>query len=94
MSLDLKVNGELRSVPGVPDPTTLCVVLSALSVRKELVAIALNDLIVPRARWKDTLVSAGDRLEIVHFVGGGSGLKIDKPLCWRTGNSPHGDLSA
>ena len=72
MALDLKINGELRSVHGPSDHAALSAVLGALSVRMELVAIALNDLIVPRAAWGRTLVSSGDRVEIVHFVGGGS----------------------
>ncbi len=58
-------------MPGTVDPPPLGAVLTALAVRKELVAIALNDTIVPRAQWDETLVSEGDKLEIVHFVGGG-----------------------
>ncbi|MEO6911998.1 MAG: MoaD/ThiS family protein [Edaphobacter sp.] len=30
---------------------------------------------VSRSAWPETAVGAGDRLEVVHFVGGGSGLK-------------------
>ena len=71
MSLELIINGALRSLPEAPDPATLGKVLSVLGVRRELVAIALNDVIVPRAVWDSTLVSARDRIEIVHFVGGG-----------------------
>jgi thiamine biosynthesis protein ThiS len=44
-------------------------VLTTLGVRKELVAIALNDTIVPRDKWDQTFVSEEDKLEIVHFVG-------------------------
>ena len=71
MSLELIINGDLRSLPEARDPTTLGKVLSVLGVRRELVAIALNDVIVPRAAWDSTLVSARDGIEIVHFVGGG-----------------------
>jgi sulfur carrier protein len=80
MSLKLKVNGELRSVPAATNPAGLESILAALPVRKELIAVALNDTIVPRAAWRQTLVSEGDRLEIVHFVGGGSPLKTLTPL--------------
>ncbi len=72
MSLQLRINGELRSILDGETPTALDRVLNALSVRKELIAVALNDMIVPRALWEQTLVSEGDRVEIVHFVGGGS----------------------
>ena len=71
MPLELKINGEVRLVPGTGNPAALSDVLSVLAVRKELVAVALNDLIVPRAQWEDTFVCARDRVEIVHFVGGG-----------------------
>ena len=71
MSLELIVNGDLRSLPVAPDPATFGKALSVLGVRRELVAIALNDVIVPRAEWDSTPVSARDRIEIVHFVGGG-----------------------
>jgi sulfur carrier protein len=81
MVLNLSVNGQLRSVPITTNPAALDTVLTALAVRRELVAIALNDTIVPRAQWNETMLSAGDRIEIVHFVGGGS-------------HSDHGDLTA
>ena len=69
--LNLKVNGQIRRLPLLTDNQSLGSILSALAVRKELVAIALNDTIVPRAAWGHTSVSEGHRLEIVHFVGGG-----------------------
>jgi sulfur carrier protein len=72
MALKLLINGELRAVLDDTNPTALDRVLTALSVRKELIAVALNDMIVPRTLWEQTLVSEGDRVEIVHFVGGGS----------------------
>ena len=65
MSLELRINGELRSVLNEANPTALDKVLTALSVRKELIAVALNDMIVPRTLWDQTLVSEGDRVEIV-----------------------------
>jgi sulfur carrier protein len=71
LTLNLKVNGEIRRLPLLTNDQSLGSILSALAVRKELVALALNDTIVPRAEWGHTLVSEGDRLEIVHFVGGG-----------------------
>jgi thiamine biosynthesis protein ThiS len=80
MSLNLFINGEFRSVVDDADATLLDRVLTALSVRKELIAVALNDLIVPRNQWGKTVVSEGDRLEIVHFVGGGSSRVIEGKL--------------
>ena len=41
-------------------------------MKADRVAIELNREIVPRDRWSATRLNEGDRLEIVHFVGGGS----------------------
>jgi sulfur carrier protein len=70
-TLNLKVNGQIRRLALPTNDPSLGSLLPVLAMRKELVAIALNDTIVPRAQWDQTLVSEGDRLEIVHFVGGG-----------------------
>ena len=40
-------------------------------LKSDRVAVERNGEIVPRAQWDDVLLSPGDRLEIVHFVGGG-----------------------
>jgi sulfur carrier protein len=74
LTLNLKVNGQMRRLSLLTNDQSLGSLLAALAVRKELVAIALNDMIVPRGEWDRTLVSEGDRLEIVHFVGGGGPL--------------------
>jgi thiamine biosynthesis protein ThiS len=41
-------------------------------MKPDRVAIELNREIVPRGQWSQTRLNEGDRLEIVHFVGGGS----------------------
>jgi sulfur carrier protein len=41
-------------------------------MKGDRVAVELNREIVPRAQWDDTQLHDGDRLEIVHFVGGGA----------------------
>jgi sulfur carrier protein len=40
-------------------------------MKQDRVAVELNRDIVPRDKWPQTNLSDGDRLEIVHFVGGG-----------------------
>jgi thiamine biosynthesis protein ThiS len=45
--------------------------LTHLGLRPERVALERNLEILPRAQWAETRVQAGDRLEIVHLVGGG-----------------------
>ena len=45
--------------------------IKALGLNPERVAVELNRKIVRRGDWGSTTISEGDRVEIVHFVGGG-----------------------
>lgn len=45
--------------------------ITSLGLKPERLAVELNRRIVRRADWGSTTVSDGDRVEIVHFVGGG-----------------------
>ena len=68
-AFDIGVNGKPHPVtPG----TTLTDLVIALGRKPELVAIERNGEIVPRSRYADTTLAPEDRLEIVHFVQGGS----------------------
>jgi thiamine biosynthesis protein ThiS len=64
----ITVNGEDREVR---DDLTLNELIAELELRSERVAIELNLDILPRQLWAQTQLHSGDRLEIVHFVGGG-----------------------
>lgn len=66
--MNLTINGENRSIAA----ENLDALVNFLGMKSDRVAIELNREIVPRERWVDTVLSEGDRLEIVHFVGGGS----------------------
>ncbi|MDG2522326.1 sulfur carrier protein ThiS [Caulobacter segnis] len=66
--MQLMINGEQRAVEGVGDVASLVVSLG-LDVRK--VAVERNLEIVPRSTYADTPLMDGDRIEIVHFIGGG-----------------------
>lgn len=50
---------------------TLAELVEQLGMKADRVAVELNRNIVPRAQWPETTLNDGDRLEIVHFVGGG-----------------------
>jgi sulfur carrier protein len=50
---------------------TLSALIESLDMKPDRVAVELNRDIVPRDRWPKTQLKDGDRLEIVHFVGGG-----------------------
>lgn len=67
--MNLQINGEERSFPGT---LTLAALIEQLAMRADRVAVELNREIVARERWPATELREGDRLEIVHFVGGGS----------------------
>lgn len=64
----IQVNGEPRQVPQGLNLTQL---VDQLGLTANRLAIERNLEIVPRGRWATTLVSSGDRFEIVHLVGGG-----------------------
>ena len=51
--------------------TSLSSLIEQLGMRGDRLAIELNRDIVSRDRWAETVLQEGDRLEIVHFVGGG-----------------------
>jgi thiamine biosynthesis protein ThiS len=69
-AMQLFVNGEQKTCVG---PTTLAEFIERLGMKGDRVAVELNREIVRRAQWADTLLHDGDRLEVVHFVGGGAG---------------------
>ena len=63
------INGEDREFTSVASLSDL---LAQLGMKADRVAVELNRDLVPRDRWPATMLSDGDKLEIVHFVGGGS----------------------
>jgi sulfur carrier protein len=69
--MKLKINGEERDFSGSPALLTLAALVEILGMKADRVAVELNLDIVPRDRWAATPLNDGDRLEIVHFVGGG-----------------------
>jgi sulfur carrier protein len=66
--MNLTINGESRILSPA---ATLSLLVELLGMKSDRVAIELNREIVPRERWAETPLQDGDRLEIVHFVGGG-----------------------
>ena len=66
--ISISLNGETRQVPG---RLTLQKLLEWLNLPAERVAVERNLNIVARAEWDATTIVEGDRLEVVHFVGGG-----------------------
>ena len=66
--MNLTINGETRAFEPLGDVAALVAVLG-LDARK--VAVERNLEIVPRSAYGRTPLADGDRIEIVHFIGGG-----------------------
>ncbi len=71
--MNLIINGDERRLAA----QTLSALIEELGMKSDRVAIELNREIVHKEQWARTQLKDGDRLEIVHFVGGG---KLDWPL--------------
>ena len=67
--MKLHINGEDHEFNSA---LSLAALLDRLGMKAGRVAVELNRDIVPRERWSETALAEGDRLEIVHFVGGGT----------------------
>jgi len=66
--MHLFINGEEKEFANT---LSLADLVEQLGMKGDRVAVELNREIVPRAQWAGTRLKDGDRLEIVHFVGGG-----------------------
>ena len=67
-SINITLNGELREIPTETDLPTL---LEIFSLPSQRIAVELNGSVLRRTDWPETTVMDGDRVEVVHFVGGG-----------------------
>lgn len=66
--MKITVNGKEQDVA---QGTTLAQLIATLNVKADRIATERNLNIVPKARYAETVLAEGDRLEIVTFVGGG-----------------------
>jgi sulfur carrier protein len=72
MPLLVILNGQQRTFDDLAATTQLDAVIGRMELKADRIAVEHNGEIAPRASWATVWVSSGDRLEIVHFVGGGS----------------------
>ena len=63
------VNGETKDLSS---PISLAELITQLDLPAARVAVELNRAVVRRNDWSTTMLQDDDRIEIVHFVGGGS----------------------
>ena len=66
--MKVTINGEIKELEG---EVSLSRLLELFSLPSQRVAVELNREVVRRKDWDDTTISEADRVEIVHFVGGG-----------------------
>ena len=73
MGLTVTINGNAREFAGLDAGASLAELVAELKLKADRVAVERNGEIAPRETWGSVGVQAGDRLEVVHFVGGGTG---------------------
>ena len=66
--MKITLNGEERDVA---EGTTLAGLLEELGIDPRALAVERNREIAPRGSYATTPLAEGDRIEVVHFVGGG-----------------------
>lgn len=66
--IKILINGEMKAIPAEINLKNL---LEFLSLPNERIAIELNREVVRKKDWENILVKNDDKIEIVHFVGGG-----------------------
>ena len=70
--MQLVINGQPRDFPELAANAKLSDLIAILGLKNDRVAIEQNGEIVSRISWAESALEPGDKLEIVHFVGGGS----------------------
>lgn len=66
--VEITLNGTPRSVES---STSISTLVEELAMPERRLAVELNGIVVRKADWPETILNADDRIEIVHFVGGG-----------------------
>lgn len=70
--MNLLINGKEQSFSELSSGASLAALIDNLKLTGDRVAVELNGDIVTRSEWAAASLKDGDKLEIVHFVGGGS----------------------
>jgi sulfur carrier protein len=64
----IQLNGEEYTIEG---DAGLVALLDRLRMRRGRVAVEINQAVIPRAQYDAVKLKAGDRVEVINFVGGG-----------------------
>ncbi len=65
--ISIQLNGEAQTVSA----RTLAELVVELDLAKRMIAIERNLEVVPKSQYGDTSLQEGDRIELVHMIGGG-----------------------
>src|SRR6266568_8811754 len=84
MKNEIRVKGEACEIP---EPLSIAELLERFNLPKDHVAVERNRSIVPKQKWEAVALAQGDELEVVHFVGGGSGADDPFVIAGRAFNS-------
>ncbi len=66
--MKVTVNGEVKEFP---EGTTLQQIIETLGIAEKVMATAVNMEVVKKEQWKTYTPREGDKIELLHFVGGG-----------------------
>ncbi|MCS6873736.1 MAG: sulfur carrier protein ThiS [Pyrinomonadaceae bacterium] len=66
--MKILVNGQEKELE---KPISLSELLERFELPVERIAVEVNEEVISRANWSKVLIKEGDKIEIVHFVGGG-----------------------
>jgi len=66
--MNIIVNGEELNIK---NETTVEELLEQLEIKEKVMAVAINMEIVKKDDWKSHTIRENDKLELLHFVGGG-----------------------
>jgi thiamine biosynthesis protein ThiS len=71
LTLDIEIflNGETKRIP---EGLTVARLVASLDLGSQGLAVEYNRKILRKENWDRQLISEGDHIEVVHFVGGGS----------------------
>jgi thiamine biosynthesis protein ThiS len=64
----VELNGKTTELDGIE---TVGDLIRSKDLKPQMVAVELNGEILPREQFDEQKLQDGDRLEVVHFVGGG-----------------------
>ncbi len=66
--MQFELNGEVTQLAA---PLNVRSLLEQLELYEQRVAVAINDVVVPRSRFEGQEIREGDHIEVIHAVGGG-----------------------